>query len=325
MNIKSLIKKYGILGIVAALFFVAIVYFAVDSNKGVIRGKSENGKDVVVSLKDYNITADDLFNTLMSDSSYSSYAMYLHYVKAVVSATVTPTEDMKASAQLQAESLVSQFKAQYGDSYTEYLRSALLSAGLQEESDLEGYYLNYYMLQDMIETYQEEHMDELFGDFYKEKSPRLVSHILVKMEDSKNPTAEEKAKMKTIDEALASGKSFADVAKEHSDDGSASQGGSLGYVDADTAFVEPFLKAALALESGKMSDWVQTEFGYHLILVDDSTAETMMKNDDAMEAMSSYYPYLELTVVKEAASKLDITFASEEIEKQINEFLAQAK
>lgn len=325
MNIKSLIKKYGVLGIVAALFFAAVVYFAVDSNKGVIRGKSENGKDVVVSLKDYNITADDLFDKLMSDSSYSSYALYLHYVKAVVNATAEPTADMRTSAQLQAEALVSQFKTQYGDNYSKYLRTALLSAGLQEESDLEGYYLNYYMLQDMVETYQEEHKDELFGAFYKEKSPRLVSHILVMMEDSENPTAEEKAKMKAIDEALASGKTFTEVAKEHSDDGSASNGGSLGYVDADTSFVEPFLTTALKLESGKMSEWVKTQYGYHLILVDDSTVETMMENDDAMEAMASYYPYLELTVVKEAASKLDITFASEELEKQINDFLAQAE
>lgn len=324
MNIKSLLKKYGVLFIVAVLFLAAIVYFAVDSNKGIIKGKKENGKDVVVSLTDYNLTADSLFDELVANSSYSGYSLYLQYVKAVVGASTTATEDMKASAQLQANALISQFKSQYGDAYADYLSMALMKSGLEKESDLEGYYLNYYMLQDMIEKYQEEHKDELFGDFYKEKSPRLVSHILVKMEDSENPTDEEKAKMQKIDEAFASGKDFAEIAKEYSDDGSASKGGSLGYVDADTSFVEPFLKVALELESGQTSDWVQTEFGYHLIKVDDSTKETMMANDDAMAAMAKFYPNLELTVVKEAASKLEITFENEEAKKQLEAFLAQA-
>lgn len=325
MNIKSLLKKYGVLFIVAVLFIAAIVYFAVDSNKGIIKGKKENGKDVVVSLNDYNVTADSLYDELMANSSYTGYTLYMQYARAVVNATTTPTEDMKASAQLQAEALISQFKAQYGDSYADYLSIALNGVGLSKESELEGYYLNYYMLQDMIEKYQEEHKDELFGDFYKEKSPRLVSHILVKMEDPENPTDEEKAKMNKIEEAFANGQEFTEIAKEYSDDGSASKGGSLGYVDADTSFVEPFLKASLELESGATSDWVQTEFGYHIIKVDDSTKETMMENDDAMEAMAKFYPNLELTVIKEAASKLDITFANEEAKKQLDEFLAQAE
>ncbi|MBR3693005.1 MAG: peptidylprolyl isomerase [Erysipelotrichales bacterium] len=324
MNIKSLLKKYGMIIIVALLFTGAIIYFAVDSNKGVIRGKQENGKDVVVSLSGYNVTADTLYDTLMQDSSYASYSLYLKFVNEVVSASTTATEDMQTSAELQAESLINSFKSEYGDSYSEYLQAALVSAGLEKEEDLVGYYLNYYMLQDMIEKYTEEHKEELFDEFYEEKSPRLVSHILVKMEDSENPTAEEKAKMDAIDAALKEGKTFAEVAKEMSDDSSASNGGSLGYVDADTSFVEPFLTTALELNSGEMSEWVQTEYGYHLILVDDSTKETMIENEDASEALSSYYSYLELTVIKEAASKLEITYASDEIKAMIDEFLAQA-
>lgn len=324
MNIKSLLKKYGMIIIVALLFTGAIIYFAVDSNKGVISGKQENGKDVVVSLSGYNVTADTLYDKLMQDSSYASYSLYLKFVNEVVSASTTATEDMQTSAELQAESMINSFKSEYGDSYGEYLQAALVSAGLEKEEDLVGYYLNYYMLQDMIEKYTEEHKAELFDEFYEEKSPRLVSHILVKMEDSENPTAEEKAKMDAIDAALKEGKTFAEVAKEMSDDSSASNGGSLGYVDADTSFVEPFLTTALELNSGEMSEWVQTEYGYHLILVDDSTKETMIENDDALEALSSYYSYLELTVIKEAASKLEITYASDEIKAMIDEFLAQA-
>ncbi|MBQ9986942.1 MAG: hypothetical protein IJP28_01050, partial [Erysipelotrichales bacterium] len=184
MNIKSLLKKYGMIIIVALLFTGAIIYFAVDSNKGVIRGKQENGKDVVVSLSGYNVTADTLYDTWMQDSSYASYSLYLKFVNEVVSASTTATEDMQTSAELQAESLINSFKSEYGDSYSEYLQAALVSAGLEKEEDLVGYYLNYYMLQDMIEKYTEEHKEELFDEFYEEKSPRLVSHILVKMEDS---------------------------------------------------------------------------------------------------------------------------------------------
>lgn len=317
MNIKSFIKKYGILCIVAMIFTVAIIYFAVDSSKDVIRGKTVDGKDVVVSMDGYNLTADDLYDKLL-DSSYGSYVVYMHYVRLVANASVETTDTLKAYAESAAESLLSQYES-YGE---DALNEALRSAGLHSKDELTDYYLTYYKLDKLVTSYEEEHKDDLFKPFFEEKKPRHVSHILVKCEDSANPTAEEKAKMAEVDAALAGGKTFAEVAKDYSDDGSASDGGNLGYVDADTSFVTEFLETSLKLKTNEMSEWVKTQYGYHLILVTASDYDTMKADDDAIAAMGNYYPYLELTVVKEAAENLDITFEDERIEELLNDFFA---
>jgi len=100
---------------------------------------------------------------------------------------------------------------------------------------------------------------------------RVTRHILAKIDrDADDPeTAKKKAKDK-IDEAKArieKGESFADVARAMSEDGSAARGGLLGCVTKGK-MVKPFEDAMLKAEPGKMTDVVESEFGYHLVLVD---------------------------------------------------------
>ncbi len=70
---------------------------------------------------------------------------------------------------------------------------------------------------------------------------------------------------KQVLERLKKGESFAKVAQEVSQDpGSAGQGGDLGWFGKGQ-MVEPFEKAAYALEVGQISEPVQTTFGWHII------------------------------------------------------------
>lgn len=57
---------------------------------------------------------------------------------------------------------------------------------------------------------------------------------------------------------------FEDLAKQYSQDGSASQGGDLGWFDSET-MVKPFSDAAFALKPGETSGIVKTQFGFHII------------------------------------------------------------
>lgn len=67
--------------------------------------------------------------------------------------------------------------------------------------------------------------------------------------------------------ARATEENFSDLATEFSTDPSAEgNGGDLGLVVA-SSFVEPFARAAIALEPGEISAPVQTEFGWHVILL----------------------------------------------------------
>lgn len=91
------------------------------------------------------------------------------------------------------------------------------------------------------------------------------SHILISSQD-KDPEAA-KAEAVALKAKIAKGADFAQVAKESSGDpGSAQQGGDLGCVGKGS-FVPEFEAALFSLPLGVVSDPIQTQYGYHLILV----------------------------------------------------------
>ncbi len=85
-----------------------------------------------------------------------------------------------------------------------------------------------------------------------------AKHILVDGEETAKQVAKE----------IANGKSFEDAAKEYSTCPSGEKGGDLGYFGKGQ-MAPIFEKAALEGEIGKVLGPVQTQFGYHLILVED--------------------------------------------------------
>ncbi|MDD2761681.1 MAG: peptidylprolyl isomerase [Methylomonas sp.] len=96
------------------------------------------------------------------------------------------------------------------------------------------------------------------GEEYKAR------HILVKAEDE----------AKKIIAELEKGGDFQELAKKHSIDPMGSEGGDLGWFTADR-MVPPFSEAVVALENGKFSkEPVQTQFGWHVILREESRALT---------------------------------------------------
>ena len=103
------------------------------------------------------------------------------------------------------------------------------------------------------------------SDAYKEmlQAEHLVraSHILV-------PEADE-AKAKEIKEELDKDPSrFAEFAKEHSKDGSAQNGGDLGYFS-KTDMIAEFSDAAFGMEVNEISEPVKSKHGWHIIQVTD--------------------------------------------------------
>lgn len=101
--------------------------------------------------------------------------------------------------------------------------------------------------------------DELSSKFKPQDEVR-ARHILVKTEDEAND----------IIKQLKDGADFAKLASDKSTDtGSAKNGGDLGYFVHD-AMVKPFADAAFAMKPGDVSTTpVKTEFGYHIIKVED--------------------------------------------------------
>jgi len=83
------------------------------------------------------------------------------------------------------------------------------------------------------------------------------------------PSSEEyKLAQEVLDNVKAGDKSFEDIAKEFSEDSTAEVGGDLGYFERGQ-MVRPFEEAAFTLDPGEVSDIVTTEFGYHVIKVEE--------------------------------------------------------
>lgn len=318
------LKENWFVVLVAVILIAAVGYYTYDTNKGKLPGKKVDGKDVVASIGDTDFFADDLYLELYGDESSSSSAgtqvLFSYFERAVVDAAVSVDDEMKTNIATAVTSVKQNYEGQEST-----LLSQLQAAGYSSLDDLELYFTHSFKMQKLIGDAYAKDLDNLFTPIYEEKNSRVVSHILVMISDFNNITEEEQAKMDAIDQALADGEDFAEVAKEYSDDGSASDGGNLGYVDSDSSLVTEFKEAALAAEKGVVTDWVQTEYGYHKILVTETDKEALMENEDIRNdiyaAIEKANPDLNAQIIWETGQELGVEFANGNVENAIKSYL----
>lgn len=319
------LKKQWAVCVVGVVFIAMILYVVVDTNKQKLPSKTINNQDIVYSISDRNITADDLYDMMFASKSNGIAAIYQQIEREVINQSVATTEDLTAEAQIQADYIVSQYKSQYGDSYADYLSRELQAMGYDSADDLLNYFITYYKSQDFIKNYINEHLDDYAPAYVEERIPCIVSHILIKMDDPENPTDEDKARMKEVDDLLASGTDFGEIAYEHSDDGSASNNGVLGFADSNTSFVTAFLNTMLQTEEGEISDWFMSEYGYHRIYINSRNLEDFKEYDEFYSALQSYNSTLSAEAIWNTAQQLGITFADEEIESRVLKYMGLDK
>jgi peptidyl-prolyl cis-trans isomerase D len=113
--------------------------------------------------------------------------------------------------------------------------------------------------------------------FYAENTARFTapeerraSHILIKAEKEKSGAERQKAKAKAealLAEVRKTPGVFAELARKNSDDpGSAVKGGDLDFFGKGS-MVKPFEDTVFALKPGEISNVVETDFGYHVIML----------------------------------------------------------
>ena len=167
----------------------------------------------------------------------------------------------------------------------------------------------------MYKDYVVAHLDELYTQEFQEKnSPRNISYALIKMDKPATPTEEETKRLQEAKDAWASNQyTFADFAKKYSEDSStASEGGSLGYVDANSSLVKAFLDAALQLEEGQVSDWVYSEeYGYFLIKCDSKKLDDFKDSQDFISSILDSQEDLQANIIWKAAEELGFSATDE--------------
>lgn len=166
---------------------------------------------------------------------------------------------------------------------------AAMEAGMGEDEEFarrvaylrEKMLLEDYMQSEVDDAVTEEAARDLFETTTAGVEPEdevRARHILV----------EEEAQAIAVRERLEAGEEFAEIAREVSQDpGSARNGGDLGFFTAGR-MVAPFSEAAFALEPGEVSEPVETQFGWHVIKVEERRETQMPEFEEMREQIDNF-------------------------------------
>jgi peptidyl-prolyl cis-trans isomerase C len=127
--------------------------------------------------------------------------------------------------------------------------------------------------------------DEAVGQMSKEPEVR-ARHILVESEDE----------AKAVLAELKKGADFAELAKTKSKDPGSADGGDLGYFTKDQ-MVPEFSEVAFKMDKGALSDPVKSQFGWHIIKVEDKRAKPAPEFEKVKDQVETY-------VVRKAQAEL---------------------
>lgn len=130
------------------------------------------------------------------------------------------------------------------------------------------------------------HIVKLLDKRGKEKSPAVAQtrarHILVRTKEGTSDS-DVRERLVRLRERLAAGEDFAELARVHSEDGTASKGGDLGWISPGETVPE-FERAMSALGDGEISQPVQSPFGWHLVQVLERRSEEMSEERKKLAA-----------------------------------------
>ncbi|MFC7688238.1 peptidylprolyl isomerase [Ureibacillus sp. GCM10028918] len=204
---------------------------------------SNSGDEVVVSSTYGDITKDQFYEEIKSLAGKALLEQVV--VEQVLENNYKVTDE-------EIDEQFSSVKEQYGESFD----AVLAQNGLTEEAFKDN--VRFQLLQEKA-TKDVEVTDKEIEEYYNQAKYELnARHILVADEETAF----------TVVEKLKAGGDFAALAKEYSSDGSASNGGELGWFTVGS-MVDEFNDAAYALELNQVSEPVKSEFGYHIIEVTD--------------------------------------------------------
>ena len=335
---SDLIKENWFVVVIAVLILCGVVYFIQDTTKDNISAKHENGQDVVATLKKETLTADALYEQA---TPFDAPLLYNMYKNAVVDETIETTKELKEEAKSMEHIIESNLKTQAGDNYQIVIDAELATYGFDGYEQLNDYCLINAKQKKMNSAFIKKNFDT-----YKENvlafNPRSISLIKVEIDNAGEISEAEQKKMDSIDQALKKD-SFAKTATAFSEDASTSSNkGLFGYVDSTDTFQTTGLDAtllqnAIELKENETSDWIEVidqntnMKSFYKIHVNTTDLKEMFESKDAMiqdrvvAAFLQANQNLELTIIEEAAKKLDIQFQDKEAKKKIDAYIQLMK
>lgn len=328
MNAKDLFKKYWFVLLIGVVLIVFVVAWAIDSNsnkvvENKVQTKQVDGKDVLFEIDGNPFTADD-FYAVMDKSSTIQIALD-DLTAVLANKEIKTTEEIKTMASAYAQNIIISYTS-------EQLDELMRANGLKKYGNITEFYEEMIRKQELENKFLLDHDEDIITPYINNNPDtklKKVSHILVTVADvaqdtatdgtttyTPNPTEEEMNKLNSVLDALKE-KSFAEVAKEYSDDGSAVDGGYLGTSTDDEitqSYVKEFADAAKGLGYGEQSGVVVSQYGYHIILVEEPTHEEILDNAaffDGIMNSNNAENYFKMLI--EYSKKHNVEIVSQEI------------
>ncbi|WP_076558690.1 peptidylprolyl isomerase [Salimicrobium flavidum] len=241
---------------------------------GLAACSSDESSETVVETGNSEITQEQFYNELKNKHGEQVLQ------QMVTNKVLEEKYDVSDKA---VQSELDSLKEQYGDQF----EMVLQQSGFESEEAFKET-IRSSLLQEQAAAETVDISEQEMKDYYERMQTEVqASHILVEDEETANQVKEE----------LNNGAEFSNLASEYSTDGSAQQGGKLGYFGPGEMAPE-FEAAAYGLEAGEVSDPVQTQFGYHIIKVTDKREAEDVK------------PY------EEAKSEIKRTLVSQKVDQQ---------
>lgn len=228
----------------------------------------------IAKIDGETISKDELYDEMVNQYGAAT-------VEQMISDKIVALEAKKQKVNILDAELnkeVDKLKESYGgeDVFNQMLEANNTTVDVLKE-DLK----NYLTLRKLLEP-QIKITDEDLKTYFDENKDSLgeveqvnASHILV----------EDEATAKEIKQKLTDGADFAELAKEYStDEGSKENGGKLGFFPKGTMVTE-FEDVAFALPINEISEPVKSDYGYHIIKVEEKKEAKEANYDDSKEAI----------------------------------------
>ena len=265
-----------------------------------VKQKEVDGKQVIVTIKDTDYTADELLSDYAQDSAGVN-AYYNAIYDVLVRDHETITDDMEQKVDSKIDSFVKSVRSNAntnGKTYRSQLSDELEEKGLESLEELREVYMLEEQKTRFEDTWYDKNLETLTTSYLAEKTPYHIRHILIKTNEAGTSlydgkiSESEAIKLSNTIQRIAEGKeTFGQVAQQASDDtGSAALYGSVGVMDQDTGFVNEFKLGIFAYDAYLNSKNKDTKSGEKLnipSLVLDESADAD-KNTDLGGVMAAY-------------------------------------